>query len=268
MEKRKVWMESKAAAEASLAQANEDIFAACYAKSPEALDVSIRAWRKASRAVAGWDRFFEMSEEDVVELAKSKAAAQAVKQAEKRGKHTADVMQYSEDAAQEALLHLYTMDTPTEYGPESILSFKAGEYISAAMYRGLGRNGREDRIDAESPEALDGYLYNNHVFGPGPEEAILKEERIDEAIQELKEKHRAEARLIIDALRAGFTQEEIAITLGCTQSKISKRLAQLKAAAEIARKNDAESSSLLRQIESDENILGNLTIRNGQRRPR
>lgn len=265
--KNQVWIESKKAAEAAEASAKNDIFAACYAKNEKALDVAIQELKSAARAAAGWEKWIDSSDEDRRRLAIEKARGRADVHAKKRGKNPADVMQYAEDAAEEALMYIYfDMIDATTRGPESILALVAGKYISNYSYRGQGRNGHEESIDEK--ESIDAFLYSKNVFGPGPEAALLANDTKNEIIAELKSKYREEAAVIIDMLSAGYTQEEVAAATGKSQQVISYRLTQIKAAARIVTEKDKESAEIEKRIESDENTLYNMAIRNGQRWPK
>lgn len=267
MEISNVWIESKKATEAAEASAKNDIFAACYAKNEKALDVAIQKLKSAARAAAGWQVWIDSSDEDRRRIAIEKARGRADVHVKKRGKNPADVMQEAEDAAEEALMFIYfDMTDATTRGPESILAFIAGKYISAYNYRNGGRNGREESIDEK--ESLDAFLYSKNVFGPGPEAALLAADTRGEILAELKSKYRAEAAIIIDMLSAGYTQEEIAAATGKTQQVISYRLSQIKAAARIVAGKDMESAEIEKRIESDENMLYNAAIRRGQRWPK
>ena len=253
---KKEWIESKATAEAKMAQEKENIFRACYEKNGKKLDAALAGYKAAARAVDGWQVWIDASEEDRFKLAQEKARARAVKFSEKTGKSPADVMQFAEDAAQEAIMFIYyDMENASERCPESILSFIAGKYISSLFYRSAGRNGREEDIDGR--EDIDAFLYNKNVFGPGPESSLLALDHMEEIISEIKSKYQEESRIIIKALQAGYNQTEIASLLGTSQQVINYRIQQIKAAARIVEKNDAESSSLLRKIESDEKTLAN-----------
>lgn len=264
MENNQVWIESKKAAEAAAAEAREDIFRACYAKNEKALDVAIQELKSASRAAAGWKSWIDSSDEDRRRLAIEKARGRADIHAKKRGKNPADVMQEAEDAAEEALMYIYfDMIDATTRGPESILAFIAGKYISSYNYRNGGRNGREESI--EEKESIDAFLYGKNVFGPGPEAALLEIDTIEEIISEIKPKYQEESRFIIDALKAGYNQTEIASAMNTSQQVINYRLQQIKAAARIVEENNRRDSLTEKQIESDENTLFNMAIRNGQR---
>ena len=265
--KNNVWIDSKAAAEKAAAEARENIFSACYTKNEKALDVAIQELKSASRAAAGWQAWIDASDEDRRRLAIEKARGRADVHAKKRGKNPADVMQEAEDAAQEALMYIYfDMIDATTRGPESIIAFIAGKYISAYNYRNGGRNGREESIDEK--ESIDAFLYGKNVFGPGPEAAILSNDTKEEILSEVKSKYRDEAALIIDMLSAGYTQEEIADALSLSQQVISYRLQQIKAAARIVEENNRRDSLTEKEIESDENTLYNMAIRRGQRWPK
>ena len=260
---KKEWIESKAAAEEKLAQEKENIFRACYEKNGKELDAAITGYKAAARAVSGWQVWIDASEEDRFKLAQGKARARAVKFSEKIGKSPADILQFAEDAAQEAIMFIYyDMEKASERCPESILSFIAGKYISSYYYRSAGRNGREEDIDGR--ENIDAYLYSKNVFGPGPESSLLALDHEEEIIGELKSKYRNEARIIIKALKAGYNQSEIASLLGTSQQVINYRLQTIKAAARIVEANDAESSSLLRLIGSDEKTIANYNKRIGK----
>lgn len=260
--KNQVWIESKKAAEKAAAEARENIFRACYAKNEKALDIAINNLKSASRAAAGWEKWIDSSDDERRRLAIEKARGRADVHAKKRGKNPADVMQEAEDAAQEALIYIYfDMEEATTRGPESILAFIAGKYISAYNYRNGGRNGREESIDEK--ESIDSFLYSKNVFGPGPEAALLANDTKNKIIAEVKSKYREEAAIIIDMLSAGYTQEEIAAALSLSQQVVSYRLQQIKAAARIVEENDRRDAELEKQIESDENALYNMSIRRG-----
>ena len=265
--KSNVWNESKAAAEAAEASAKNDIFAACYAKNEKALDVAIQNMKNASRAAAGWQAWIDASDEDRRRLAIEKARGRADIHAKKRGLNPADVMQHVEDAAQEALMYIYfDMEEATTRGPESILAFIAGKYISAYNYRNGGRNGRDESI--EEKESLDAFLYGKNIFGPGPEAALLADDTREEILGELKPAARRDAAIIIDMLYNGYNQNEIAARLGTSQQVISYRIKNIQAAARIVKENNRRDAELEKQIESDENTLYNMAIRRGQRRPK
>lgn len=266
MKNNQAWIDSKKAAEAAEASAKNDIFAACYAKNEKALDIAIQELKSASRAAANWEKWIDSSDEDRRRLAIEKARGRADIHAKKRGKNPADVMQEAEDAAEEALMYIYFDMEATTRGPESILAFIAGKYISAYNYRNGGRNGREEDIDGR--EDLDAFLYSKNVFGPGPEAALLANDTKDEILSEVKSKYREEASIIIDMLSAGYTQEEIAAATGKSQQVISYRLNQIKAAARIVEENNRGHIATEKQIESDENTLYNMAIRRGQRWPK
>lgn len=267
MKNNQVWIDSKAAAEKAAAEARENIFRACYAKNEKALDIAIQELKSAIRAAAGWEKWIDSSDEDRRRLAIEKARGRADVHAKKRGKNPADVMQEAEDVAQEALMYIYfDMIDATTRGPESILAFIAGKYISAYNYRNGGRNGREESIDEH--ESIDAFLYSKNVFGPGPEAALLANDTKEEILLEVKSKYRAEAAIIIDMLSDGYTQEEIAAALSLSQQVISYRLQQIKAAARIVEENNRRDSLTEKEIESDENTLYNMSIRRGQRWPK
>lgn len=267
MKNNQVWIDSKKAAEAAEASAKNDIFSACYAKNEKALDAAIQELKSAARAADGWEKWIVSSDEDRRRLAVEKARGRADIHAKKRGLNPADVMQYAEDAAEEALIYIYfDMIDATTRGPESILAFIAGKYISSYNYRNGGRNGREESIDEK--ESIDAFLYSKNVFGPGPEAALLANDTKAEIIAEIKSKYREEAAIIIDMLSAGYTQEEIAAATGKSQQVVSYRLQQIKAAAAIVIEREKEAASLEKEISSDENTLYNMAIRRGQRWPK
>jgi len=260
---KKEWIESKAAAQAKNDSAKESIFRACYAKDGKALDKAINEYAESKRAFDGWQSWIGMNDESRAKLAQEKARNACIKFAQRIGKSPVDVLQFAEDAAQEAIMFIYyDMENASERCPESILSFIAGKYISSYYYRSAGRNGKDESI--EEYENIDSFLYSHNAFGPGPENALLALASLEEIISELKPKYQEESRIIIDGLKAGYNQSEIAIMLGTSQQVINYRLQQIKAAARIVEKNDAESSSLLRLIESDEKTLANYNKRIGK----
>lgn len=265
MENRKVWIDSKKAAEAAEASAKNDIFAACYEKNMKKLDAAISNLKSATRAADGWKKWIDSSDEDRRRLAIEKARGRADVHAKKRGINPADVMQYAEDAAEEALMFIYfDMEEATPRAPESILAFIAGKYISNYSYRGQGRNDREESIDEK--ESLDAFLYGKNIFGPGPEAALLTNDTREEIINELKPAARRDAAIIIDMLYNGYNQTEIAARLGTSQQVISYRIKNIQAAARIVEENNRRDAELEKQIESDENMLYNLLTRKSWKR--
>ena len=261
------WIVSKAAAAAKNESAKESIFRACYAKNAKALDNAINEYTESKRALDGWKSWIESSDEDRRRLAIEKARGRADVHAKKRGINPADVMQYAEDAAEEALMFIYfDMEEATTRAPESILAFIAGKYISNYSYRGQGRNDREESIDEK--ESLDAFLYGRNIFGPGPEAALLANDTREEILNELKPAARRDAAIIIDMLYNGYNQTEIAARLGTSQQVISYRIKNIHAAARIVEENNRGDIELEKRIESDENMLYNAAARRGQRWPK
>ena len=257
----KVWIESMKAAQAKNESAKESIFRACYEKDGKALDKAIKEYAESKRAIDGWESWIGMNDDESrAKLAQEKARARAVKFADKIGKSPESVMQFAEDAAQEAIMFIYyDMESASERCPESILSFIAGKYISSYYYRSAGRNGREEDIDGR--EDIDAFLYGKNVFGPGPESALIELDTIEEIISEIKPKYLQESRFIIDAMKAGYNQTEIASAMNTSQQVINYRIQQIKAAARIVTERDRDSAEIERRIESDENTLFNMAIR-------
>lgn len=258
------WIVSKAAAQAKNDSAKESIFAACYEKNMKKLDIAIKAYHESKRALDGWQSWIDSDDESRAKLAQEKARNACIKFAQRIGKSPASVLQFADDASQESLLFIYyEMEGASERAPESILSFIAGKYISSYYYRSAGRNGNDESI--EEYESIDSFLYSHNAFGPGPESALLALDSMEEIISEIKPKYQEESRIIIDALKAGYNQSEIAIMLNTSQQVINYRLQQIKAAARIVTERDKASAEIERRIESDENALYNMAIRNGQR---
>lgn len=216
------------------------------------------------RAVAGWQSWIASDDESRAKLAQEKARNACIKFADRIGKSPESVLQFADDASQESMLYIYyEMEGASERAPESILSFIAGKYISNYYYRSAGRNGKDESI--EEYENIDAFLYGKAVFGPGPESALMALDSMEEIISEIKPKYQEESRIIIGALKAGYNQSEIASALNTSQQVINYRLRQIKAAARIAAERNKESAEIERRIESDENTLYNMAIRNGQR---
>lgn len=257
---KKEWIESKAAAQAKNESAKESIFAACYEKDGKALDNAIKEYAESKRALDGWESWIDSDDESRAKLAQEKARTACIKFAQRIGKSPASVLQFAEDAAQEAIIFIYyEMEEASERAPESILSFVAGKYISSYYYRSAGRNGKDDSLDEY--ENIDSFLYSHNVFGHSPENALLALDSLEEIISEIKPKYQEESRIIIDGLKAGYTQTEIASAMNTSQQVINYRLQQIKAAARIVNERDRESAEIERRIESDENMLFNMAIR-------
>lgn len=256
----KVWIESKAAAQAKNDSAKESIFRACYAKDGKALDNAIKEYAESKRAVDGWESWIESDDESRAKLAQEKARNACIKFAQRIGKSPASVLQFTDDASQESILFIYyEMEDASERAPESILSFIAGKYISSYYYRSAGRNGKDDSLDEY--ENIDSFLYGHNVFGHSPESALFALDSLDEIISEIKPKYQEESRFIIDALKAGYNQTEIASAMNTSQQVINYRIHQIKAAARIVTERDKDSAEIERRIESDENMLYNMAIR-------
>lgn len=258
------WIVSKAAAQAKNESAKESIFAACYEKDGKALDNAIKEYLESKRAFDGWKSWIDSDDESRARLAQEKARNACIKFAQRIGKSPASVLQFAEDASQESILFIYyEMEDASERAPESILSFIAGKYISNYYYRSTGRNGKDDSFDEY--ENIDSFLYSHNVFGIGPESALFALDSLEEIISEIKPKYQEDARIIIDALKAGYNQSEIASAMNTSQQVINYRLQQIKAAARIVTERDKASAEIEKQIESDEKTLYNMAIRNGQR---
>lgn len=244
------WIVSKAAAQAKNESAKESIFAACYEKDGKALDNAIKEYNASKRALDGWTSWIDSDDESRAKLAREKSRNACIKFSQRIGKSPAGVLQFAEDAAQESLLYIYyEMEDASERAPESILSFIAGKYISSYYYRSTGRNGNDDSL--EEYENIDAFLYGKAVFGPGPESALLELDTMEEIISEIKPKYQEESRIIIDALKAGYNQSEIASALGTSQQVINYRLQQIKAAARIVTERDKASASLEKAIQEE-----------------
>lgn len=256
----KVWIESKAAAQAKNESAKESIFRACYAKDGKALDNAIKEYAESNRAVDSWQSWIDSDDESRAKFAQEKARNAAIKFSQRIGKSPASVLQFAEDAAQEAIMFIYyEMEDASERAPGSILSFIAGKYISSYFYRSAGRNGKTESM--EEYENIDAFLYGKTVFGPGPESALLEHDTMEEIISEIKPKYQEESRFIIDALKAGYNQTEIASAMNTSQQVINYRIQQIKAAARIVTERDKASAEIERRIESDENMLYNMAMR-------
>lgn len=261
---KKEWIESMAAAQAKNDNAKESIFRACYEKDGKALDKAIKEYAESKRAFDGWKSWIVSDDESRAKLAQEKARNACVKFAQRIGKSPASVLQFADDASQESILYIYyEMEDASERAPESILSFIAGKYISSYYYRSAGRNGNDDSL--EEYESIDSFLYSHNVFGPGPESALLEHDTMEEIISEIKPKYQEESRIIIAALKAGYNQTEIASAMNTSQQVINYRIQQIKAAARIVTERDKASAEIEKQIESDENTLYNMAVRNGQR---
>ena len=248
------------AAQAKNESAKESIFRACYEKDGKALDKAIGEFTESKRAVDGWESWIDASDAERMKTAQEKARNAAIKFSQRIGKSPASVLQFVDDASQESMLYIYyEMEDASERAPESILSFIAGKYISSYYYRSAGRNGKDESM--EEYENIDAFLYGKAVFGPGPENALLALDSMDEIISEIKPKYQAESRFIIDALKAGYNQTEIASAMNTSQQVINYRIQQIKAAARIVTERDRDSAEIERRIESDENTLFNMAIR-------
>lgn len=211
------------------------------------------------RAVNGWQSWIDGDDESRAKLAQEKARNACIKFADRIGKSPVDVLQFAEDAAQESLLYIYyEMEDASERAPESILSFIAGKYISSYYYRGTGRNGKNESM--EEYESIDSFLYSHNVFGHGPERALLELDTMEEIISEIKPKYQEDARIIIDALKAGYNQSEIASAMDTSQQVINYRLQQIKAAARIVAERDKASASLEKAIQEERETEHNNAI--------
>ena len=211
------------------------------------------------RAVNGWQSWIDSDDESRAKLAQEKARNACIKFADRIGESPADVLQFADDAAQEAIMFIYyEMEDASEHAPESILSFIAGKYISNYYYRSAGRNGKDESM--EEYESIDSFLYSHNVFGPCPENALLALDSMEEIISEIKPKYREESRIIIDALKAGYNQTEIASALGTSQQVINYRLQQIKAAARIVTERDKASASLEKAIQEERETEHNNAI--------
>lgn len=253
------WIVSKAAAQAKNDSAKESIFRACYEKDGKALDNAIKAYHESKRTLDGWKSWIDSNDESRAKLAQEKARNACIKFAQRIGKSPVDVLQFAGDAAQESILYIYyEMEDATERAPESILSFIAGKYISGYYYRSAGRNGKDDSL--EEYESIDSFLYSHNAFGPGPENALLALDSLEEIISEIKPKYQEESRIIIDALKAGYNQTEIASAMNTSQQVINYRLQQIKAAARIVTERDKTSDSLEKAIREERETEHNNTI--------
>lgn len=211
------------------------------------------------RAVNGWQSWIDSDDESRAKLAQEKARNACIKFADRIGESPADVLQFADDAAQEAIMFIYyEMEDASEHAPESILSFIAGKYISNYYYRSAGRNGKDESM--EEYESIDSFLYSHNVFGPCPENALLALDSMEEIISEIKPKYQEESRIIIDALKAGYNQTEIASALGTSQQVINYRLQQIKAAARIVTERDKASASLEKAIQEERETEHNNAI--------
>lgn len=262
--KMKKWIESLKAAQAKNESAKESIFAACYEKNVKKLEIAIKAYHESKRAVDGWTNWIGSDDESRTKLAQEKARNACIKFAQRIGKIPASVLQFADDAAQESLLFIYyEIENASERAPESILSYIAGKYISSYYYRSAGRNGKDESLDEY--ESIDSFLYGHNAFGPGPENALLALDSMEEIISDIKPIYQEESRIIIDALKAGYSQTEIASAMNTSQQIINYRIQQIKAAARIVTERNIASAEIEKQIESDENAISNMAIRSGQR---
>lgn len=256
---KKEWIESKAAAQAKNESAKESIFAACYEKNGKALDNAIKEYAESKRALDGWQSWIDASDDERMKTAQEKARNACAKFAQRIGKSPVDVLQFADDASQESLLYIYyEMEDASERAPESILSFIAGKYISSYYYRSAGRNGNDESM--EEYESIDSFLYSHKLFGPGPESALLALDSLEEIISEIKPKYQEESRIIIDALKAGYNQAEIASALNTSQQVINYRIQQIKAAARIVTERDKTSASIEKAIQEERETEHNNTI--------
>lgn len=253
------WIVSKAAAQAKNDSAKESIFAACYEKDEKALDNAIKEYNASKRALDGWKSWIDSDDESRAKLAQEKARNACIKFAQRIGKSPASVLQFADDASQESILFMYyEMEDASERAPESILSFIAGKYISSYYYRSTGRNGKDDSL--EEYESIDAFLYSHNAFGPGPESALLALDSLEEIISEIKPKYQEESRTIIEMLKAGYNQTEIASALNTSQQVINYRLQQIKAAARIVTERDKASASLEKAIQEERETEHNNAI--------
>ena len=258
------WYNSMKAAQNKAENEKNNIFWACYTKNEKELDNAIVELKNAERAVDGWKSWIVMNDNERMKTAQEKARSACIKFADRIGKSPVDVLQFVDDAANDAIIYIYYDMDATERAPESILSYIAGKYISSYYYRSAGRNGKDESM--EEYENIDAFLYGKNVFGPGPEAALLANDTKEEILLEVKSKYRYEAAIIIDMLSDGYTQEEIAAALSLSQQVISYRLQQIKAAARIVEENNRRDSLTEKQIESDENALYNMAIRKSWKR--
>ncbi len=253
------WIVSKAAAQAKNDSAKESIFRACYEKDEKALDVAIKEYAESKRALDGWKSWNDASDDERMKTAQEKARNACIRFAQRIGKSPASVLQFAEDAAQEAIMFIYyEMEDASEHAPESILSFIAGKYISSYYYRSAGRNGKDESM--EEYESIDSFLYSHNVFGPGPESALLELDTMEEIIGEIKPKYQEESRFIIDMLKAGYNQTEIASAMDTSQQVINYRIQQIKAAARIVTERDKTSASIEKAIQEERETEHNNTI--------
>ena len=229
------------------------------------LNMAIKAYIDAVRGVRGWIDFINMSDAEKLELATAKARAAAVKQAEKSGKKTADCMQFSDDAAQAALIFMcFEMTEKSDRAPESILSYTAQKVIYDNMYRAFGRKDRETTID--DAESIDKQLYIGRAYIPAAEKTTIVRDTYNEILTELKPRDRERAARLLTMMKDGYSIEQAAEKLNVSTATGYNLFNRIASAAAIVKEQDSESAATEKAIEKDYNMLINRVTRESWRR--
>lgn len=221
------------------------------------LENALKEYRDAARGVQGWIDFINMSDAEKLDLATAKARAAAVKQAEKSGKKSADCMQFSDDAAQAALMFMcFEMTEKSDRAPESILSYIAQKVIYDSMYRSLGRKDRETTID--DAESIDKQLYIGRAYIPAAEKTTIVRDTYNEIITELKPRDRERAARLLSMMKDGYSIEQAAEKLNVSTATGYNLFNRIASAASIVKENDAESARIDYAIERETETVNNI----------
>lgn len=231
------------------------------------LNMAINGYKDAARGVSGWIDFINMSDAEKLDLATAKARAAAVKQAEKSGKKTADCMQFSDDAAQAALMFMcFEMAEKSDRAPESILSYTAQKVIYDSMYRAFGRKDRETTID--DAESIDKQLYIGRAYIPAAEKTTIVRDTYNEILTELKPRDREKAARLLSMMKDGYSIEQAAEKLNVSTATGYNLFNRIASAAAIVKENDAESARIDFDIEKEAETVNNIVTMESWKAPK
>ena len=236
------------------------------------LENALKEYRDAARGIESWNTYINMSYDEKLAFATEKARAQAVKQSEKAGKSAADYMQYSDDAAQAALMYIeYEMKEKSERAAESILSYIAAKTLSNNVYRGGGRKGKETTIDNDDDNEneignTDKLLYIGRAYIPNATKTTIVHDTYNEIIKELKPRDRERAARLLSMMKDGYSIEQAAERLNISRRTGFYLFNRIASAAAIVKEQDSESAAIEKTIEKDCNMRINKETRESWKR--
>lgn len=223
------------------------------------LENALKEYRDAARGVNGWIEFINMSADEKLTFATAKARAQAVKQAEKAGKKSADYMQYSDDAAQAALLYImFDMKEKTDRAPESVLSYMAAKTMTDNVYRGNGRKDRETTID--DSDSIDSLLYIRRAYIPDSKRETIVHDTYSEILKELKPRDRERAARLLSMMKDGYSIEQAAERLNVSRATGFNLFNRIASAAAIVKEQDSESALINFDIAKEQETEHNVSV--------